>query len=99
MISVTESAKEELKRVSADIVDQPESLLRLVAGEGGQLGLVADSEKEGDQIIEHQGSTVLVVGKELSAALEGIGIDCQDSDDGPRLVLVKGNLEESTGQD
>ena len=99
MINVTENAKEELKRISTEAVDQPESKLRLVASQEGQLGLIVDSEREGDQLVEHQGSTVLVVGQELSAALEGIGIDCQDTDGGPRLVLVRGNPEESTGQD
>lgn len=99
MINVTESAKEELKRMSLQVTDQPESTLRLVANGEGQLGLVADSEREGDQLIEHQGATVLLVDKELSAALEGVGIDCQDAGDGPRLVLTSSNPEEATGQD
>ena len=99
MITVTESAKEELKRISLQATGQPESILRLVSNEQGQLGLVADSEREGDQVIEHQGETVLVVDSQTSAALDGVGMDYQDAEDGPRLVLTGGNPEEPTGQD
>ena len=99
MINVTESAKEELKRIASQVVDQPESTLRLVADGQGQIGLVADSEREGDQVIEHKGETLLVVDSQLSAALDGVGMDYQDAGDGPRLVLTSGNPEEATGQD
>lgn len=99
MILVTESAKEELKRMSAELLDQEGSTLRLVANQEGQLGLVADNERDGDQLVEHQGGTILVVGRELSLALEGLGLDCQDSGDGPHLILVRHDAQDPAGAD
>ena len=95
MISVTESAKGELARISSQTIDQPETVLRLIANAEGQLSLIADTKKEGDQLIDYQEITVLVVDEELSTALEGIGIDCQDTDNGPRLFLIRTNVEEA----
>ena len=97
MISVTEVAKEELKKLSLQVLEQPETVLRLVPNEQGQLGLVIDREREDDQVVKHEEATILVVDKELSTALEGIGIDYQDTPDGPRLALIR--TEETTGQD
>ncbi len=99
MLSVTETAKEELKRVSSQALDQPESVLRLVADELGQLSLVVDAEKENDQVVKHEEATVLVIEEQLSAALEGVGIDFQDTEAGPRLVLFKSTPEETPEQD
>ena len=99
MLTVTESAKAELKRVSSQVQDQPDIVLRLVGDELGQLSLVADVEKEGDQVIKHEEVTVLVVDEQLSAALEGVGVDCQDTEAGPRLVLFKKQPEVTEGQD
>ena len=99
MLTVTESAKAELKKVSSQVQDQPDTVLRLVGDDSGQLGLVADFEKESDQVIKHEETTVLVVDEQLSAALEGVGIDCQDTDAGPHLVLFRNQPEEAAGQD
>jgi len=99
MLTVTESARAELKRVSSQVQDQPDSVLRLVGDELGQLSLVADVEKEGDQVIKHEETTVLVIDEQLSAALEGVGVDCQDTEAGPRLVLFKNQPEETEGQE
>ncbi len=88
MLTVTESGKEELKTISLQVVEQPGSTLRLVVNEQGQLGLIAGTEKEGDQSIEHQGKTILLVDRVLSEALEGVCIDYQDEGEGPRLVLI-----------
>ena len=99
MLTVTESAKAELKRVSSQDLDQPEAVLRLIADDSGQLSLVVDMEKESDQVVKHEETTVLVVDEQLSASLEGVGIDCQDTDAGPRLVLFRNQPEEAAGQD
>ncbi|MFC1907597.1 hypothetical protein ACFLW8_05875 [Chloroflexota bacterium] len=96
MLTVTDNGKEELKRMSSQVVEQPGSTLRLVVNEQGQLGLMADTEKEGDQSIEHQGETILLVDKLLSEALEGVCIDCQDEGEGPRLILTTTDTGEET---
>ena len=51
---------------------------------------MADDEQEGDQVVEHEGSKILLVRAELTTQLEGVTIDCQDTPEGPQLVLSKG---------
>ncbi len=87
MIIVTESAKEALKRTLPP-GGQPEAVLRLIANKSRQLALVVDSERENDQLVKHQGDTVLVIDKEVSAAFDGVGIDYQEATGGLRLFEI-----------
>ncbi len=90
MVTVTESARGELNKIlSAADVSDPEASLRLALTAPGQFGLLTDKKREGDQVVEHEDSTVLLVGTELSEHLEGVTIDCQDSPEGPHLVMTK----------
>ena len=90
MVMVTERAKEELGSIlgTAGISD-PEVGLRLTPTAPGQFSLTTDMEREADQVVEHEGSKVLLVGTELTEFLEGVTIDCQDSPEGPRLVMTR----------
>jgi Fe-S cluster assembly iron-binding protein IscA len=89
MIGVTERAKQELKKMLAANTDEPEACLRLIANEKGQIGLAIDTERQGDQVVEHDDLKVLVVENALADSLQGITMDVQDSpeDEGARLVL------------
>ena len=49
--------------------DNPEASLRPVANSQRQLGLAIDIEKTGDQVVEHDGSKVLLVENELAITL------------------------------
>ncbi|MFC2041011.1 hypothetical protein ACFLTY_01665 [Chloroflexota bacterium] len=89
MIGVTERARQELKRILLDNVDNPQAGLRLSAGESGQLSLGIDVEMEGDEIVEHDGSKVLLVENGLASSLEGLAVDIEDTPEGPRLVILK----------
>ncbi|HEY82972.1 MAG TPA: hypothetical protein G4O01_06770 [Dehalococcoidia bacterium] len=89
MVGVTERARQELKRILLENVDNPQAGLRLIADESGRLGLGMDVEMPGDQVVEYEGSKVLLVETELAARLEGVSIDVDDTPDGPKLVLVK----------
>jgi Fe-S cluster assembly iron-binding protein IscA len=90
MANVTEGAKQELGRILASAkADDSEVCLRLVMGAGGQLSLVLDRETEGDQVVEHEESKVLLIGQELAMPLESVTIDCQETAEGPRLVISK----------
>ena len=91
MVIVTEGAKQELRRVLASAnVDDPEVGLRLVASAPRAFSLALDKEHEGDQVVEHEGAKVLLVGQELSQALEGVTIDCQETSEGTRLTIYRG---------
>lgn len=89
MLTVTECAKQELKKALPDDATKPDLGLRLVVTGPGELSLVPDRERESDQVVEHEGSKVLIVDKELSDVLEGTTIDCEETNEGQRLVLVQ----------
>ena len=89
MLTVTESAKQLLKKTLRSHSDDPEAGLRLSMDSGGQLEMVIDSEAEGDQVVEHEGAKVLLVAPELAPALEGVTLDIQDTADGPKLVISR----------
>jgi len=88
MIGVTERAKHELKKILSANVDSPLAGLRLSATEQNRLGLGLDIEASGDTVVEHEGSKVLMVEGELADSLRGISVDVEDTQDGPRLVIV-----------
>jgi hypothetical protein len=97
MIHVTERAKELLldKKLSANL-QQREIGLRLAVRPDGHLGLVADREKAGDQVVKHKDSTVLLVDPEMSAfAVTGRTVDCRRAPNGRmELILRRRDLDD-----
>ena len=89
MIGVTECAKQELKRILSANVDNPEAGLRLTSDNEGQLGLMIDVEQPGDNVVDHEGSKVLLAAEQVATSLEGITLDVEDTDEGPRLVVSR----------
>jgi Fe-S cluster assembly iron-binding protein IscA len=89
VIEVSDPAKQELKRILMDHVDNPQAGLRLTASELGQFGLGLDVEMPGDQVVEYEGSKVLLVTKEVAVSLQGITMDVQETSGGPKLVLLE----------
>jgi len=89
MLTVTESAKQELKKILSAKVDNPQAGLRLVTSGSGQFGLSIDVETPGDQVVVHEGSKVLLVEGELTTQLERHTLDIEDTAEGPALVLRK----------
>ena len=89
MLTVTEGAKQLLKGILTSHSDDPEVAARLSFNPPGEFGIVLDREAEGDQVVEHQGSKVLLVASELAPVVEGITLDVQDTPEGPKLVMAK----------
>ncbi|MFW6126247.1 MAG: HesB/IscA family protein [Chloroflexota bacterium] len=90
MITVTERAKEHLKSTLAANVEEEteeEQGLRLGMTGPGQFGLGLDKEREGDEVVEHDGSKVLMVESELAGRLQGLTLDIQDTGEGEQLVM------------
>lgn len=87
MIHVTEKASEALLQgLQANTDDQTQGLrLTHIAGQG--YGLALDTEREGDQVVEHQGRKTLLVGQALAEQLDGAVLDALDSPEGPRLSI------------
>ncbi len=89
MLTVTEGAKQLLKETLLAHSDDPEAGLRLSMKPPGQFGIELDWEVEGDQVVEHEGSKVLLVASELAPVVDGVTLDVQDTPDGPKLVISK----------
>jgi len=91
MIAVTERAKEQLleMKLSANI-KEPEVGLRLKPAATGEWQLFPDQAIEGDPVVEHGGSTVLLIGADASDALGDRQVDAQETAPGRvKLVLTR----------
>jgi len=89
MIDVTERARQELRRILSENVDMPQARLRLIAKGQGKLGLGIDIEAPGDQVVEYEGSKVLVVEPGLATNLKGVTLDIEDTSEGAELVICE----------
>ena len=88
MINVTERAKRELKRLLFQNVDLSQARLRIMDRGQGIIGLGIDIEAPGDQVIEYEGTKVLVIEPKLANNLQGVTIDVDETPEGPELVIL-----------
>ncbi len=87
MLTVTAPAAEELKALVEAESTEPDQALRLVPAGPGMLTLVLDTVREGDQVIEHEGVNILLVGGELTDAVDGLVLDADYTAEGCQLVM------------
>jgi Fe-S cluster assembly iron-binding protein IscA len=96
MVTVTENAKQELKKILLNYTDMSQARLRLVNRDDGELGyrddgelgLGMDIEMPGDKCIEYDGLAVLVVEEKLAENLAGVTIDVDKTPNGSELVIL-----------
>jgi Fe-S cluster assembly iron-binding protein IscA len=86
---VTARAAQELKHILEAHATEAEQILRLAPEPGGQLILTLDQAREGDEVVESEGSKVLAVGENIAWALESVVLDCVDTPQGPQLTLSR----------
>jgi len=55
----------------------------------GEFALFPDEENPGDQIVEHAGRTVLLIGEEVGETLADAIIDCELAGKDSRLVIKR----------
>ena len=89
MVSVTERAKQEMKILLSQKVDWPEARLRLMDRGQGIIGLGIDVESPGDQVLEYDGTRVLVCESVFASSLKGITVDVDDTPEGVELVICE----------
>lgn len=89
MLTVTESAKQLLKEALTAHSDDPKAVLRLSFEPSGKFRIFPDKEVEGDQVVEHEDTKILLVASELAPVVEGVTLDVQDTSEGPKLVIRK----------
>ena len=87
MIAVTERAKEELKNRLSHGTDVSGLGVRLSSYTPGKFELVADQPRDEDQVVEHEGLSVLLVEKQISDMLDGATLDYRQTDAGLRFII------------
>lgn len=91
-LAVTEKAAEALKETLGSVDHEPDQVLRLVpsATDQAELGLALDQTREGDQVVEYEGSAVLVLESSVSESLSASTLDVKEGPEGRRqLTLMK----------
>jgi Fe-S cluster assembly iron-binding protein IscA len=78
MVHVTDRARHRLRAIRNAVAERPEVCLRFRSNGKGQFGLYPDTPREGDQVIEHDGMPVLVLGRDIAAAMTGGTIDVEE---------------------
>jgi Fe-S cluster assembly iron-binding protein IscA len=97
MLNVTPEARTELHgmlmRALADRPEEGEGSLgfRLVTGEAegasSQLGLALDAPRPGDEVLEHDGCSVLIVDDRTASLLGDLTLDVVQTAEGTRLGI------------
>ena len=68
-------------------VDESDIALRLVPTPDGHLAIIMDVYREGDTVIEDNGTKVLLIEAELLDVVDGMLFDCTDSPEGQHLQI------------
>ena len=91
MLTVTAQAAARLKGAIQAQTEDLELAIRLVplAARPNQMDMALDRKKEGDQVVESEGFQVLFVSAELTQALDGMVIDCQDTPQGAQFSIAR----------
>ena len=99
MLRVTRQARNELHQMLMQILaaatpqtDAAELGFRIVADSPedaaeAQLGLALDAPREGDEIVDHQGRSVLIVDPPTSLLLCDLTLDVHETPEGTQLEL------------
>ncbi|MFC1933073.1 hypothetical protein ACFLXU_05555 [Chloroflexota bacterium] len=89
MIVVTDRAKQELKKLLYNKVENWYAGLRLTVNDQGKMGLGIDVEMPGDRVVEYGGSKVLLVEQGLDSSLKDITLDVEDTGEGSELLICE----------
>jgi len=92
MLTVTIAAKGKLKEVLQKQTTDPEMAIRIVSSPSDpkRLELVLDKEKEGDQVVEsEEGTKVLLIGSDLVSDLEEMVVDYQETPESTGFTISR----------
>jgi len=87
VLTVTEKAKQELKKMLLACSDDTNKSLRIKFKEPAQVGLVVDEEKEGDQVIQLGDMNILLIGEDVAPIFDGVVLDVREDQNGSKLVV------------
>jgi Fe-S cluster assembly iron-binding protein IscA len=86
-LKFTERAAAVLKESLHKQEREREQVIRLLLDPQGDIRLALDIPRDGDQRVEHQGDTVLVVESGICIVLSDVVVDVQESAQGRAFVL------------
>ncbi len=89
MISVTEKARDRMKNILDSTVNNPLVGLRLEVNDSDEYVLGTDVEKPGDEVVKHEGSKILFIGKDKVDSFDGYTIDFENK---KKFVISRGPL-------
>jgi hypothetical protein len=90
MIGITERAKSILLDLRESVeIPAPHGALRLAPNTAGQLELSIDVARDSDEVLRHDGDTLLVIASNVSQGFAGSTIDCARTPGGFRLALTR----------
>ncbi len=89
MLTVTTQAAEKLREAVQAQTADPEVAIRLVRDPmmPNRLNMEFDTAKEGDHVVENEGTKVLLIEPDLASALDGMIIDCYETPAGTRFTI------------
>ena len=85
---ITQRAAATLKVSLANLEHQSDQLLRLNTADNGSISLVLDSMVDGDRVVSHDDSPVVLVGFPLAGALQGKTIDAMETPQGTASLII-----------
>ena len=88
-LQVTDQASAHLKTLLENTEHEGDQVIRLAADEQGNMTLLLDVERTGDQIVEHQGEKVMVIEAPVSEGLNGAALDLKETPMGQSLTITK----------
>ncbi|MHC4653270.1 MAG: hypothetical protein ACYTES_20730 [Planctomycetota bacterium] len=88
MLTMTEAAGAHLVDLLGE-AEVPEGVAIRFVVESEELTLRLDQERPGDEMLSHEGKTVLLLDEEMSPMLSDKTLDVEDSDEGPKLTLAE----------
>jgi Fe-S cluster assembly iron-binding protein IscA len=86
MVQVSEIAKDALHQEIVETRERDSDVYRLLK-DGNSFALELGNAEEGDVVISHQETAILAIPSDVANMLEGVTIDLQEDEEGPRLVL------------
>jgi Fe-S cluster assembly iron-binding protein IscA len=92
MVHVTDRAKTALKSALSRSAEEPGVGLRVEVSGEGACALFPEREKAGDEVVEHEGEVLLLIGEDASQPLDGATIDLAQTPEGAQLVVTKPDL-------
>jgi hypothetical protein len=87
MIEITDDVRRILKDGLKEYCDDGRLCFRLMEPTGDRAILMLDTKNDGDVVVEHDGTTLLIIEPTVASSLDGTTIYIREADLGPMLIV------------